>query len=49
LRFALWKPDLLGGVLAINGSFADGSPLMAIPNYARVNRGGQFAVWMKEA
>jgi DUF1680 family protein len=33
-----WKPDLLGGVMVINGTFADGSPMMAIPNYARMNR-----------
>lgn len=33
-----WKPDLLGGVVAIQGKFADGSPMMAIPNYARMNR-----------
>lgn len=29
---------LLGGVLAIRGAFADGTPLQAIPNYARLNR-----------
>jgi hypothetical protein len=33
-----WRPDLLHGVTVITGSFADGSPLMAIPNYARMNR-----------
>jgi DUF1680 family protein len=33
-----WRGDLLGGVMAIKGQFADGSPLLAIPNYARVNR-----------
>jgi hypothetical protein len=33
-----WKPDLLGGVVSIQGKFADGSPVMAIPNYARMNR-----------
>jgi DUF1680 family protein len=33
-----WKGDLLGGVMVIKGSFADGSPMMAIPNYARANR-----------
>lgn len=36
---AEWKPDLLGGVMVIQGKFAGGSPLMAIPNYARMNRG----------
>jgi DUF1680 family protein len=33
-----WKPDLLDGVLVIKGKWADGSDLMAIPNYARDNR-----------
>lgn len=35
---AEWRPDLLGGVTVITGQFADGSKLVAIPNYARVNR-----------
>jgi DUF1680 family protein len=43
-----WNPDLLGGVLVIKGSFADGKPLIAIPNYARNNRGGRSTVWIKE-
>jgi DUF1680 family protein len=33
-----WRADLLGGVLVIKGKFADGSPMTAIPNYARTNR-----------
>lgn len=33
-----WRPDLLGGVVVIKGTFADGSPLLAIPNFARNNR-----------
>ena len=33
-----WKGDLLGGVIIIKGTWADGSELMAIPNYARANR-----------
>ena len=53
---AVWRPDLLHGVMAITGAWADGSPLLAIPNYARLNRPGQSAgtgggarseVWMK--
>ena len=32
------KPDLLHGVMVINGEFSDGSKMMAIPNYARNNR-----------
>jgi hypothetical protein len=33
-----WRDDLLHGVLVIKGKFSDGSPLVAIPNYARMNR-----------
>lgn len=33
-----WRPDLLNGVMTIKGTWADGSPLLAIPNYARGNR-----------
>ena len=35
---AVWRPDLLDGVMAITGKWQDGSPLLAIPNYARMNR-----------
>jgi uncharacterized protein len=35
---AQWKPELLNGVMVIKGTWADGSPLIAIPNYARNNR-----------
>ena len=42
-----WRPDLLGGVVAIQGEFKDGKPLLAIPNYARLNRGGRSIVWIK--
>jgi DUF1680 family protein len=37
---AEWRPDLLGGVMVIKGKFADGSDLLAIPNFARTNRDG---------
>lgn len=43
-----WQPELLGGVMAIRGTFADGKPLLAVPNYARLNRGGRSVVWIKE-
>jgi DUF1680 family protein len=33
-----WNGDLLHGVMVIKGQWADGSPLVAIPNYARLNR-----------
>ena len=35
---AEWKDDLLGGVMVIKGTWADGSEFTAIPNYARGNR-----------
>jgi DUF1680 family protein len=37
---AQWRPDLLGGVVTIDGQWADGSEFVAIPNYARMNRVG---------
>ena len=33
-----WKGDLLNGVMTIRGIWEDGTPLVAIPNYARNNR-----------
>lgn len=33
-----WRPDLLNGVVTIKGKWNDGTPLVAIPNYARNNR-----------
>jgi DUF1680 family protein len=38
-----WKGDLLGGVVALTGTWANGEPLVAIPNFARMNRLGQTA------
>ena len=35
-----WRPDLLGGVVTIDGQWADGSEFVAVPNYARMNRVG---------
>jgi uncharacterized protein len=35
---AEWRPDLLGGVMVITGKWQDGTPMVAIPNYARMNR-----------
>jgi len=43
-----WNPALLDGVVTIKGAFEDGSPMTAIPNYARLNRGGRSVVWIKE-
>jgi len=54
---AEWKGDFLGGVLVIKGTWADGSELTAIPNYARNNRalvapeghrGLTSSVWLRE-
>ena len=52
---AVWKPDLLGGVMAIEGSalaHTDSgekpAKLLAVPNYARLNRGGWSQVWITE-
>jgi DUF1680 family protein len=33
-----WRPDLLGGVMAMSGKWQDGTPMLAVPNYARMNR-----------
>ncbi len=43
-----WRGDLLGGVMVIRGKWSDGSPLLAIPNYVRENRGADKSlVWLK--
>jgi hypothetical protein len=35
-----WRPNLLDGVLMMMGSYASRQSLLAIPNFARRNRGG---------
>ena len=45
---AEWRGDLLGGVMVIEGKFADGSAMTAVPNYARLNRGGRSIVWIRD-
>ena len=35
---AVWRPDLLGGVMVLSGKWQDGTSMLAIPNYARTNR-----------
>jgi uncharacterized protein len=40
---AVWQPDLLGGVMTIKGE-----GIQAIPNFARLNRGGRSEVWIVE-
>ena len=39
-----WRPDFLKGVMTIKGTWADGTPLLAIPNYTRLNRAQPTAV-----
>jgi DUF1680 family protein len=41
---AEWRADLLGGVMALTGKWADGTPMLAIPNFARMNRTGVRAL-----
>jgi DUF1680 family protein len=53
---AEWVPDLLGGTTTLTGTWSDGSPLLAIPHYARMNRPGpegrsdhlRSTVWVRE-
>jgi uncharacterized protein len=35
-----WRPDLLDGVMVMTGKWSDGSAMLAVPNYARMNRVG---------
>ncbi len=48
-----WRPELLQGVTVLRGTWADGSPLQAIPYYARQNRPAEqrsrpdFLVWLR--
>jgi DUF1680 family protein len=37
---AEWRPDMFNGTMTIKGQWADGSALLAIPNYLRTNRLG---------
>ncbi len=52
---AQWQPELLEGVMTVTGTATireDGKaqtvPLMGVPNYARLNRGGYSQIWMLE-
>ncbi|MCX6866807.1 MAG: glycoside hydrolase family 127 protein, partial [Verrucomicrobia bacterium] len=45
---AEWNAGMLEGVMVVKGSFKDGKPMLAIPNYARLNRGGRSLVWIKD-
>jgi DUF1680 family protein len=35
---AVWRSDMFKGIVGIEGKWADGSDLLAIPNYLRMNR-----------
>jgi hypothetical protein len=37
---AEWRPNFLGGVMVISGKWEDGSPMIAVPHFARMNRVG---------
>lgn len=52
-----WRPDMFNGTMTIKGTWADGSPLLAIPNYLRLNRleapvqgdrTPKFLIWIKK-
>lgn len=43
-----WRPDLLKGVVVIKAQAPSGNELIAIPNYARLNRPGHSAVWIHD-
>jgi uncharacterized protein len=40
--------NILGGFLKITGTWTNGVPLIAIPNYSRLNRGGSSDVWFRD-
>lgn len=43
----VWQEEMLGGVQVIRGTYQSGAPLLAIPNFARLNRGGRSLVWIR--
>ena len=40
----VWQGDLMGGVMVLKGG-----TFTAVPNYARLNRGGASQVWIRES
>lgn len=40
--------NILGGFLKITGTWSNGTNLIAIPNYSRLNRGGSSSVWFRD-
>ena len=45
---AEWRPDLLGGVVALTGTWQDGSAMTAVPYYARMNRTGEHEEYPRD-
>jgi DUF1680 family protein len=43
-----WSASLLNGVVLIRGAFTNGTAMTAVPNYARLNRGGRSIVWIRD-
>lgn len=44
-----FRKDLLDGIVVVKGVWDDGTALLGIPNYARLNRGGRSIVWIKDS
>ncbi|MBP1679122.1 MAG: hypothetical protein H6Q29_1033, partial [Bacteroidetes bacterium] len=42
------EPSVLGGCVVIKSTLADGTPMMAVPNFLRTNRGGRSIVWIRD-
>ncbi|MCU0613029.1 MAG: glycoside hydrolase family 127 protein, partial [Candidatus Eisenbacteria bacterium] len=45
---ASWEPSLLGGCVTVTSTLADGTPMTAVPNFLRNNRGGRTLVWIRD-
>jgi DUF1680 family protein len=45
---AEWDGSLLNGIVVIRGTWSNGQSLLAIPRYARNNRGGRSVVWVRD-
>ncbi len=43
-----WESSLLGGCVVIKSTLADGTPMIAVPNFLRNNRGGRTIVWIRD-
>jgi len=43
-----WNATLLDGVMTLKSKFANGTPMIAIPHYARNNRSGRSIVWIRD-